>query len=140
MADVKMTSEGKSTEIDGMSSITSSNEGARPANPRSAQSLNRTQSMSSKDGRRGSIRSTYSFDETRDSIRSTADALLDPRPAGSDVHGHSETSNWHMAPLAFALLPAVAGLLFPNGSAVVTDVMLLALAAIFLNWSVKVPW
>jgi hypothetical protein len=31
-------------------------------------------------------------------------------------------------------------MLFQNGSAVVTDIMLLGLAAIFLNWSVRIPW
>lgn len=51
-----------------------------------------------------------------------------------------ETSNWDSAPLAFALLPAIGGMLFKNGSSVMTDVMLLALAAIFLNWSVRLPW
>jgi hypothetical protein len=39
-----------------------------------------------------------------------------------------------------ALLPAVGGLFFQNGSAVVTDITLLALAAIFLNWAVRLPW
>ncbi|KAI9784023.1 MAG: hypothetical protein M1816_001105 [Peltula sp. TS41687] len=137
MADEKVASTDNSTGGDGMSPITSLNEEARP---RSAHFPSRIGSMTPKDGRRGSMRSAYSVDESRGSIRSTADALLDPRPAGSDMHGHPETTNWHMAPLVFALLPAVAGMLFPNGSAVVTDVTLLALGAIFLNWSVKVPW
>lgn len=43
-------------------------------------------------------------------------------------------------PLGLALLPAVGGLLFKDGSAIVTDITLLALAAIFLNWSVRLPW
>jgi hypothetical protein len=42
--------------------------------------------------------------------------------------------------LAFAILPAVGGLLFQNGSLFVTDVLLLGLAAIFLNWSIRLPW
>jgi hypothetical protein len=42
--------------------------------------------------------------------------------------------------LAFALLPAISGVLFKNGNAVVTDVMLLGLAGIFLHWSVTQPW
>lgn len=49
-------------------------------------------------------------------------------------------SHWHSSPLAFALLPAVAGLLFHNGSAFVTDVLLLGLAAVFMNWSIRIPW
>lgn len=51
-----------------------------------------------------------------------------------------ESSHWDSAPLAFALLPAVGGMLFTNGSSVVTDIILLGLAAIFLNWSVRLPW
>lgn len=43
-------------------------------------------------------------------------------------------------PLALALLPAVGGLLFQNGSAIVTDITLLGLAVVFLNWAVRVPW
>jgi hypothetical protein len=42
--------------------------------------------------------------------------------------------------LAFALLPALGGMFFKNGSSVITDIMLLGLAAIFLNWSVRLPW
>jgi hypothetical protein len=30
--------------------------------------------------------------------------------------------------------------LFKDGSAVITDITLLALAAIFLNWAVRLPW
>ncbi|RMX99630.1 hypothetical protein D0867_12028, partial [Hortaea werneckii] len=43
-------------------------------------------------------------------------------------------------PLAFAILPGLAGLLFKNGSAFVTDALLLGLAAIFMNWSIRLPW
>lgn len=49
-------------------------------------------------------------------------------------------SHWHSLPLAFALLPAFGGLLFTNGSSVITDVMLLGFATVLLNWSVKLPW
>ncbi|KAF8539240.1 hypothetical protein BDD12DRAFT_910257 [Trichophaea hybrida] len=53
----------------------------------------------------------------------------------------SDTTNtWHSLPLAFAVLPAVGGILFHNGSAVVTDIMLLLLVAIFLHWLIKFPW
>ncbi|KAF4585610.1 hypothetical protein GQ602_004915 [Ophiocordyceps camponoti-floridani] len=51
-----------------------------------------------------------------------------------------EVSTVASASLAFALLPAVAGALFTNGHAVVTDIMLLALAGVFLHWSVTQPW
>ena len=51
-----------------------------------------------------------------------------------------DTSTWHSLPLAFAVLPAVGGILFRDGSAVVTDIMLLLLIAVFLHWLVKFPW
>ncbi|KAF9871632.1 hypothetical protein CkaCkLH20_10830 [Colletotrichum karsti] len=81
--------------------------------------------------RRSSTLSDYSFGEARD--------LLNPRPTGVSSTA-DDMSNWASVPLAFALLPAVGGLLFKNGSAVVTDVMLLGLSAVFLHWSVTHPW
>jgi len=78
----------------------------------------------------------------RDARRSLADStedLLSPKPMGGRGE-EGQDSPWHSAPLAFALLPAVGGMLFTNGSSVITDIMLLGLAAIFLNWSVRVPW
>ncbi|KZL79679.1 hypothetical protein CI238_06322 [Colletotrichum incanum] len=83
--------------------------------------------------RRSSTLSDYSFSEARD--------FLNPRPGdGMSPASADEVSNWASIPLAFALLPAVGGLLFKNGSAVVTDVMLLGLSAVFLHWSVTHPW
>ncbi|KAL1302580.1 hypothetical protein AAFC00_002958 [Neodothiora populina] len=88
--------------------------------------------------RRSSILSFTSLDETRYSARDYI------RPGlgldGDDPALHEEASNWHSSPIAFAFLPAVAGLFFTNGSAFVTDILLLALAALFLNWSVRIPW
>ncbi|RAH61514.1 hypothetical protein BO85DRAFT_106773 [Aspergillus piperis CBS 112811] len=79
--------------------------------------------------------------EARNSIRSSTDDILFPRAAKrNDVNLTNEESHWHSAPLGLALLPAVAGIFFQNGSAVVTDVTLLILAAVFLNWSVRLPW
>ena len=79
--------------------------------------------------------------ETRKSLRSSTDDLLLPRVNGNNQFSQDhEPSPWHSVPLGLALLPAVAGLVFQNGSAVVTDITLLALAAIFLNWSVRLPW
>lgn len=77
--------------------------------------------------------------EARNSIRSSTDDLFFPRAAPDSDLGNEE-SHWQSAPLALALLPAIAGVFFHNGSAVVTDVTLLVLAAIFLNWSVRLPW
>ncbi|KAF2858168.1 hypothetical protein K470DRAFT_260094 [Piedraia hortae CBS 480.64] len=55
--------------------------------------------------------------------------------------GEPPFSSWlAVTPLAFALLPALAGLFFPNGSAFVTDLLLLSLAAVFMHWSIRFPW
>lgn len=81
-----------------------------------------------------------SLSEARNSIRSSTDDILLPRVAKDDEPVTSEESHWYSAPLALALLPAIAGVFFRDGSAIVTDVTLLALAAIFLNWSVRLPW
>lgn len=58
----------------------------------------------------------------------------------SSSRGEGEVSAWHSTPLAFALLPAIGGVFFKNGTAIMTDILLLALAAIFMNWSVRLPW
>jgi hypothetical protein len=90
--------------------------------------------------RRGSVFSE-GLSETRRSLRSSTDDLLLPRyKSGSPLASQHEPSHWHSIPLGLALLPAVGGLIFQNGSAVITDITLLALAAIFLNWSVRLPW
>lgn len=89
---------------------------------------------------RSSNFSEYSLREARNSFQASTDDLLLPKPSGADHHEMRQSSAWDSAPLAFALLPALGGLLFTNGSSVMTDVMLLGLAAIFLNWSVRLPW
>lgn len=43
-------------------------------------------------------------------------------------------------PLAFALLPALFGVFFEGGGAVITDVMLLGLVFIFLRYTITQPW
>ena len=80
-----------------------------------------------------------SIDSTRQSLKSSTDDLLLPRATSPDLITH-EQSHWHSVPLVLALLPAIGGLLFQNGSVVVTDVTLLILAAVFLNWAVRLPW
>lgn len=81
-----------------------------------------------------------SIDEVRRSLFSSTDDLLLPRARNSKIGDQGEPSVWQSAPLALALLPAVGGLLFQNGGSVMTDITLLTLAAIFLNWSVRLPW
>jgi hypothetical protein len=90
--------------------------------------------------RRSSILSEYS--DTRHSLRSSTDNLLRPGGAADmdQLTSSDEPSFWHSAPLAFAILPAVGGLLFHNGGAIVTDILLLGLGSVFLNWVVRAPW
>lgn len=90
--------------------------------------------------RRSSNFSDYSLNEVRRQFRSSTDDILLPKPGPKDYDAHSPPSPWHSAPLVFALLPAIGGMVFQDGSAVVTDITLLGLAAIFLNWSVRLPW
>ncbi|KHJ32967.1 hypothetical protein EV44_g2120 [Erysiphe necator] len=90
--------------------------------------------------RRSSNISDYSLKDAKNAIQTSTEDLLYPRINILGNESTQTTSPWHSAPLAFALLPALAGILFTNGSGIVTDVMLLGLAAIFLNWSVRLPW
>lgn len=90
--------------------------------------------------RRSSGFSEYSLNEARRTFQSSTDDLLLPKPSATGLEPSHDSSAWHSAPLAFALFPAIGGMLFKNGSSVITDVMLLGLAAIFLNWSVRIPW
>ncbi|KAK2766162.1 hypothetical protein FQN54_007678 [Arachnomyces sp. PD_36] len=84
-----------------------------------------------------------SVSEARQSIRSSTDDIFLPRIGANkkfSAQEPDEESIWHSLPLALALVPAVGGLFFQNGSAILTDFTLLVLAAIFLNWSVRLPW
>ena len=87
--------------------------------------------------RRSSNFSDYSLGEARKSLRDSTDDILNPRGSNLDSQ---EGSTRATLPLAFALLPALGGVLFQNGSAIITDVMLLGLAAIFLRYTVMQPW
>ncbi|KAF4302712.1 hypothetical protein GTA08_BOTSDO09265 [Botryosphaeria dothidea] len=84
--------------------------------------------------RRSSMLSDFS------SIRSSTDNLFNPGSRDKDTLPQDEPSHWHSLPLVFAILPAVSGIFFNNGSAVVTDILLLALASLLLNWCVRMPW
>ncbi|KAI2793766.1 hypothetical protein POX_a00350 [Penicillium oxalicum] len=82
-----------------------------------------------------------SLSEARNSIRSSTDNLFLPRVAlDRDEPVAPDESHWHSAPLVLALLPAIAGVFFQGGSSFVTDVTLIVLAGVFLNWSVRLPW
>ena len=117
--------------------------GRASLSPLRHRSVARTPSMAevmrSNAPRRSSLM-TESLEDARQSIRSSTDDLLLPRVRNGGFNATNEPSHWHSAPLALALFPAIGGLLFTNGSAVITDVTLLILAAVFLNWSVRLPW
>ena len=82
----------------------------------------------------GLRRRSSNFSEFSQDARDTINPSLDAESA------MQVTSRWDALPLAFALLPAVGGILINGGNAVVTDLMLLGLGAVFLNWSVTQPW
>lgn len=89
--------------------------------------------------RRSSSFVSETLSESRRSLRSSTDDLFLPR-VKSEHQDNLESSHWHSLPLGLALLPAVGGLFFQNGSAFITDISLLGLAALFLNWAVRLPW
>ena len=87
--------------------------------------------------RRNSVLTTDSQAE-RISMRSSVDDLLLPTsPTKGHEHG---SSHFHSTPLLFAVLPALGGILFEGGSVVLTDICIIALSCIFLNWSLRLPW
>ena len=91
--------------------------------------------------RRRSSFLSETLSETRKSLRSSTDDILLPRARRDDkLQDQDEASHWHSLPLVLALLPAIGGIFFKDGSAFITDVTLLALAAIFMNWALKSPW
>lgn len=85
--------------------------------------------------------SLLSFSSIEDATHTFTDEIINPRTSNRRTNtGEDELTHWHSSPLAFAILPALGGLIFKNGSAFVTDVLLLGLAAIFMNWSIRLPW
>lgn len=139
-----MAEEGSSMVPPNPTNFSSSQTSARPSqSPLHHRPLGRASTFSEApsplNNRRNSMFSD-SISEARRSIFSSTDDLLLPNVRNNDLGTVHEPSHWHSVPLALALLPAVGGLLFQNGSAVVTDATLLGLAAVFLNWSVRLPW
>jgi hypothetical protein len=90
--------------------------------------------------RRRSSMFSETLSDARKSLRSSTDDLLFPKVSSSHHQDVGETSPWHSLPLGLALLPALGGIFFKDGSAFITDVTLLALAAIFMNWALRMPW
>ncbi|KAI1406670.1 hypothetical protein F4819DRAFT_3894 [Hypoxylon fuscum] len=113
----------------------------QPAPTRRRSTLN-TGSPSRENGfagirRRSSTYSDYSLNDARRDLEASADELLNPSKPGPKA---TDKSPFAYVPLTLALLPAVAGIFFENGSAFFTDLILLSLAAVFLHWSVTQPW
>ncbi|KAF2484601.1 hypothetical protein BDY17DRAFT_132036 [Neohortaea acidophila] len=90
------------------------------------------------DRRRSSMLSYSSIEDLSHALTNDIinPSMSRPRTARDD----DEVTHWHSTPLAFAILPAIAGLLFKNGSHFITDILLIVLAAIFMNWSIRLPW
>ncbi|CAI6333389.1 unnamed protein product [Periconia digitata] len=103
--------------------------------------LNRAATFTDTAGRSSPLprRRSSVYSDTRHPLRSSTDSLLRPNDT-ERLTKNDEPSFWHSAPLAFAIVPAFAGLLFQNGGAVVTDILLLAFGSMFLNWCLRSPW
>ncbi|KAJ4391360.1 hypothetical protein N0V93_004977 [Gnomoniopsis smithogilvyi] len=89
--------------------------------------------------RRSSTLSDFSMTEARRSFRDGTQDILNPS-AANDAPARDASSIMSSLPLAFALLPALSGVLFEGGGAVITDVMLLGLVFIFLRYTITQPW
>lgn len=89
--------------------------------------------------RRSSTLSDFSFTEAQKSFREGTQDILNPS-AAKDAPAQDASSLMSSLPLAFALLPALFGVLFEGGGAIITDVMLLGLVFIFLRYTITQPW
>jgi hypothetical protein len=78
--------------------------------------------------------------DTKRSLKTSADELLMPGPTHPANHDNDDDSHWQSSAIALALLPALGGMLFKGGDAVLGDISLILLAAVFLNWSLRIPW
>lgn len=73
--------------------------------------------------------------------QASTDSLLLPRATGKEHEKeHDEPTLWYSAPLLFAVVPALGGVIFKSGSVFITDLALLVLAALYLNWCLVSPW
>ncbi|ROW17575.1 hypothetical protein VPNG_00544 [Cytospora leucostoma] len=90
--------------------------------------------------RRSSTLSDFSMSEARRSLRDSTDDILNPSGAKHGVAAHDSPGALAALPVAFALLPALFGVMFEGGNALATDVMLLGLVFIFLRYTITQPW
>lgn len=89
--------------------------------------------------RRSSTLSDFSLSEARRSFRDGTKDILNPNAAEAESTDDN-SSMLSTFPLVFALLPAIVGLFFEGGNALITDVMLLGLVFIFLRYTITQPW
>ena len=74
------------------------------------------------------------FSPTRHVESKTAESIRDSPDKQHDV------SFWYSLPLVFAIVPAIGGVAFKDGATVATDLALLCLAGVYLNWCLTSPW
>lgn len=91
--------------------------------------------------RRASSARTESSSRPSFNPQASTDSLLLPRATGKeDATEPDEPTLWYSAPLLFAVVPALGGVIFKSGSVFITDLALLVLAALYLNWCLVSPW
>ena len=88
-----------------------------------------------------SSRTDSTSDRRPFSARSSTEDLFSPRATGEEEEQHHETTTfWHSLPILFAIVPALGGIYSKDGSVFVTDLALLLLAGLYLNWCLVTPW
>lgn len=83
--------------------------------------------------------SEFSLPEAGKYFRDGTKHILNPSAERSE-QSNDTSSMLSSLPLAFALLPAIFGVFFEGGSALITDVMLLGLVFILLRYTITQPW
>ncbi|KAL6708177.1 hypothetical protein ACN47E_003361 [Coniothyrium glycines] len=78
--------------------------------------------------------SRYSLRSSTDNLRSAGNTAMENEPA------QDGPTVWTSLPVVLAVVPPIIGLTVHNGAAIATDVVILALAAWFLNSCVRMPW
>lgn len=68
------------------------------------------------------------------------DAAMRSSSVGDSIENEVEVSLWYSVPLLLAIVPAIAGIAFQKGSVIITDLALLVLAGVYLQWCLVTPW
>lgn len=89
--------------------------------------------------RRSSTMSEFNLPEARKYLRDGTKNILNPSAERTEP-ANDGSSMLSSLPLAFALLPAIVGVFFEGGSALITDVMLLGFVFVFLRYTITQPW